>query len=121
MIDTGWSDEETHAAVTCEPVVAILVSPAAVSCEVVALVVLKVGLLEAVVVICQGPHAAGPWPLDDQVPTRPHFGVCSSYAIDSSIKEGPSSAMRILHAAECHGIRQDSTALCCPALWHSTV
>ena len=55
---------------TCEPVVAILVSSAAVSCEVVALVVLKVGLLEAVMIIGQSPHAAGPWPLDHQVPAH---------------------------------------------------
>lgn len=55
---------------TCEPVIAILVSPAAVSCEVVALVVLKVRLLEAVMVIGQSPHAAGPRPLDHQVPAH---------------------------------------------------
>ena len=36
---------------TCEPVVAVAIPPTAVSCEVAALVVLKVGLLEAVMVI----------------------------------------------------------------------
>lgn len=55
---------------TCKPVVAILVSPAAVPCEVVALVVLEVRLLEAVMVIGQSPHAAGPRPLDHQVPAH---------------------------------------------------
>lgn len=57
---------------TCEPVVAILVTAAAITSEVVALVVLKVGLLEAVMVIGQGPHAAGPRPLDHQVPANPY-------------------------------------------------
>lgn len=50
---------------TCEPVVAILVPSAAIACEVVALVVLKVGLLKPVMVAGQSPHAARPWLLDD--------------------------------------------------------
>ena len=56
---------------TCEPVVAILVPSAAISCEVVPLVVLKVGLLKPVMVSGQCPHAARPRPLDDQVPAVP--------------------------------------------------
>ncbi len=56
MTDCRDSDAQvrsrgTVAQQTCEPVVAILVPPAAVSCEVVALVVLEIGLLEAVMVI----------------------------------------------------------------------
>ena len=52
---------------TCEPVVAILVSPAAIACEVVALEVLKVGLLEPLLVACQRAQHAGPRLLDHKV------------------------------------------------------
>lgn len=55
-------------AVTCEPVVAIFITFAAVSCEVIALEVLKVCLLKALLVACQCAQHTGPSLLDHQIP-----------------------------------------------------
>lgn len=57
--------EET---ITCQPEIAVLITFAAVSCEVVALEMLKIGLLKPFLIACQCSQHARPSLLDHQVP-----------------------------------------------------